>query len=43
MSDILLDDAIQSLGLYKINGYCTYAYVQEKDLDEVNELFTQAA
>lgn len=43
MRNILLDDAIQSLGIYKINGYGTYAYVQEQDLDEVNELFTQAA
>lgn len=41
-SDILLDDKIQSLGIYKIGGLGTYAYTLEEDLDEVNELFNQA-
>lgn len=41
-SDILLEDEIQSLGIYNIGGLGTYAYTLEEDLDEVNELFNQA-
>lgn len=38
----LLDEDIQSLRVYKINGYGTNAYIFEEDLDEVNELLAQA-
>ncbi|WP_339172893.1 hypothetical protein MKY51_13520 [Solibacillus sp. FSL R5-0691] len=41
-SDILLEDEIQSLGIYKIGGLGTYAYTLDEDLEEVNELFNQA-
>lgn len=42
ISDILVDDEIQTLGIYKIGGIGTFAYTLEEDLDEVNELFNQA-
>ena len=42
LSDVLLDDEIQSLGIYKIGGIGTYAYILEEDLGEVNKLFNQA-
>lgn len=42
ISDVLLDDEIQSLGIYKVGGIGTYAYILEEDLDEVNKLFSQA-
>lgn len=42
LSDVLLDDEIQSLGIYKIGGIGTYAYILEKDLGEITELFSQA-
>ncbi|WP_336045617.1 hypothetical protein [Solibacillus ferritrahens] len=42
LSEVLLDDEIQSLGIYKIGGIGTYAYILEEDLGEVNKLFNQA-
>ncbi|MGN7477525.1 hypothetical protein ACTHOQ_06690 [Solibacillus silvestris] len=42
ISDVLLDDEIQSMGIYKIGGIGTYAYILEEDLDKINELFSQA-
>lgn len=42
ISDILLEDEIRTLGMYKIGGIGTYAYIQEENLAEVNELFNKA-
>lgn len=42
MSDVLLEDEIHALRLYKSGGTGMNAYVLEEDLVQVNDLFTQA-
>ena len=39
---LVLWEEIQSLGIYKINGNGTYAYIAEQALDEVYELFPRS-
>ncbi|AWE08477.1 hypothetical protein DCE79_14360 [Lysinibacillus sp. 2017] len=43
ISNILLEDEIQSLRIYKINGYGTNSYVLEEDIKGINELFANSA